>query len=540
MPRSSKASSQISVLALLTVLILIGAIVLPAAGQTSVTTYHNDNFRTGWNRAETVLTPANVGSTSFGLLQTVTLDDQVDAQPLVVTGVLITAGKFQGTHDVVYVATEGNTVYAIDTHSRTVLLSANFGMPVPAPFGCNNNGPNVGITATPVIDPSSKTLYVMVYAEGSHGPAYHLHALDLGSLKDKVTSQQVSASHKLIDGVTVNFDPNYERQRPALLFANGNVYAGFGSFCDLGPNISRGWLLGWTAATLKPFPTNMLVDQQDNVFFYLSAIWMSGYGLAADDSGNILFVTGNSASGTYDGITNIQESVVKVSPTLTTVLDVFTPSNEAALDDQDDDFGSGGVMVLPDQPGSTPHLAVAAGKVGKMFLMNEDNLGRFSPTKNNVLGTYGIGGCWCGQSYFVDPSDGIGRVVSSGGRIIKSWKVQTSPKAALVKVSMSASIGGGQDFGFFTSISSNGNASPIIWAIAHPPDSGAPTIHLLAFDPESGGTTMKLLFKGNAGSWPNVGGNANLVPVVANGLVFVASNQQLQVFGLKGSKAKKN
>ena len=114
-------------------------------------------------------------------------------------------------------------------------------------------------------------------------------------------------------------------------------------------------------------------------------------------------------------MTNIQESVVKLSSTLTSVVDLFTPKNQAALDEGDTDFGSGGVLVLPDQPGSTPHLAVAAGKDGNMYLMNEDHLGGYSPTTNDVLGTYEIGACWCGPSYFVDPSDGAGRVVSSGG-----------------------------------------------------------------------------------------------------------------------------
>jgi hypothetical protein len=122
-----------------------------AAGQIAVSTYHYDNNRTGWNQNETVLTPANVGSASFGFLHHVALDDQVDGQPLVVPGVNITAGTHQGKHDVVYVATEGNTIYAVDVHTGTVLLSPNFGKPVPMPLGCNNNGPNVGINSTPVI-----------------------------------------------------------------------------------------------------------------------------------------------------------------------------------------------------------------------------------------------------------------------------------------------------------------------------------------------------------------------------------------------------
>ena len=547
MPGHRKGHCRIGGTAVLTVL-LTGASVLLAAGQTSVTTYHYDNNRTGWNQSETVLTPANVGSPSFGLLQTVALDDQVDTQPLVVPGVQITAGKYQGPHDVVYVATESNTVYAIDVHSGTVLLNPNFGTPVPMPLGCNNNGPNVGINSTPVIDLGSNTLYVMVYTQDLTGPAYRLHALDLGSLTDKVTPQVVTASHTLTDGTTFTFNATYQRQRPGLLLANGSIYAGFGSFCDYGANLSRGWLLGWTAGTLTPFPSNRLNDQQPTSpsSFFLSSIWMSGYGPATDDEGNILFATGNSdpSGTTYDGVTNIQESVVKVSSTLTTVLDLFTPSNQEALDRQDLDFGSGGVLVLPDQPGSMPHLAVAAGKFGTMYLMNEDNLGGYSPKKNNVLGSYLVGHCWCGQSYFVDPSDGLGRVVTSGGNTVRVWKVQTSPTVALTLVAMGPGVGSAsgqlQDPGFFTSVSSNGKASPIIWAVSRPTtnNNGAP-INLFAFDPDSGGSTMKKLFEARAGNWPNTTGNANLVPVVANGMVFVASNQQLQVFGLTAAKTKK-
>jgi hypothetical protein len=130
----------------------------------------------------------------------------------------------------VYVATEGNTVYAIDAHSGTVLLKPNFGTPVRYPLGCGNNGPNVGINSTPVIDTGSNTLYVMVYTQGS-APTYTLHALDLGSLTDKVAAQTVVASHTLTNGTTFNFNAKYQRQRPGLLLANGSIYAGFGSFC---------------------------------------------------------------------------------------------------------------------------------------------------------------------------------------------------------------------------------------------------------------------------------------------------------------------
>jgi hypothetical protein len=510
-----------------------------AMAQVAVTTYHYDNNRTGWNQNETVLTPATVASSSFGLLQTVAVDDQVDAQPLLVPGVNITAGSYQGTHDVVYVATENNSVYAIDAEAGTILLSPNFGKPVPRPLNCGNNGPNVGINSTPVIDPTTNTLYVMVYTNSP--PTYTLHALDLGSLTDKVAPQVVSASHALSNGSTFSFNAKYQRQRPGLVLANGNIYAGFGSFCDLSANLSRGWLLGWAVNTLTPMAANQLTDTQatDTDSFFLSSIWMSGYAPAVDDSGNVVFVTGNSdySGTTYDGVTNIQESVVKVSPDLTTVVDLFTPSNQSSLDQGDTDFGSGGALVLPDQSGSIPHLVTAAGKYGSMYLMNGDDLGGYSTTKNNVLGTYRVDPCWCGQSYFVD-ADGAARIVSSGGHLVKVWKLATSPKPKLSQVATSGSVPGGQDPGFFTSISSSGSSNVIVWALSRPTSPKNAGILLFALNPDSG-STMTQLFKGSAGTWPSFGGNYNLVPVVANGEVFVASYKKLEIFGLQPANANK-
>jgi hypothetical protein len=174
-----------------------------------------------------------------------------------------------------------------------------------------------------------------------------------------------------------------------------------------------------------------------------------------------------------------------------------------------------------------------------MYLMNTDNLGGYSTIKNNVLGTYQIGGCWCGPSYFVD-TDGVARVVSSGGREVRVWKLATSPKPALKQESTSPFlIGGAQDPGFFTSISSSGTTNPIIWVLARPPASSPRSpVYLYAFNPDAiNGSTMTELFKGVGGYWPNLTGNSNLVPVVANGQVFVASYQELQIFGIKKATA---
>jgi hypothetical protein len=516
----------------------------------AVTTYHYDNLRTGWDPNEIKLDYARVGSPSFELLHPVALDDQVDTQPLIVPKQRIDApappGKHSETskHDVVYVATEGNTIYAIDASSGEVLLSPNFGPPVKAPLGCNNNGPNVGINGTPVIDLATKAMYVIIYTQDSGGPTYRIHELDLRNLTDKIPPVVVTASHTLSNGTTFDFNATYQRQRPALLEANGNIYAGFGSFCDFSPNVSRGWLLGWKAGSLTPLAANQLNDRQATSpgSFFLSSVWMSGYGISADQSGDLYFVTGNSdgAADTYDGVTNIQESVVKISPDLTKVKSLFTPSNVFNLDQGDTDFGSGGVLLLPLQNPPLTRLATAAGKDGRMFLLDRDNLGGYTAGgPDKVVGTFNINGCWCGQSYFFGDSQSV---VSSGGNSVEVWQVKTSPSVTLSKVASSPPIGGTQDPGFLTSVSSAGATEVIIWAVSRPNTSqnssgqcvGDPTVNLYAFNAGgSGGGTLPQLFKGSAGTWTTCTGNANIVPVVANGKVFVADYKQLSIFGLK-------
>jgi hypothetical protein len=527
-------------------LTLFGAVAVataPAMAQKrAVATYHYDNQRTGWNGNETKLTPANVGSPSFGVLAEVVLDDQVDAQPLVVPNQQITAGPTPGAYQVVYVATEANTIYAISASNGAVLLSRNLGTPVPVPLGCGNNGPNVGINSTPVIDVAAQALYVVAYTLMSGIPTYQVFALNLSDLTDKIAPVTVAASHTLSDGTTYNFNAQFQRQRAALLESSGIIYAGFASFCDFAADQSRGWLLGWQASTLAPLAANTLTDTLATGSFFLSSIWMSGYGIAAaPNGGNLFFSTGNSGPGNYDGVSNIQESVVKVDPQLVNLLGIFTPSNEDFLDQSDTDFGSGGVLLLPPEPGPFRKLAVAAGKFGTMYLLNRASLGGFTPGgTDNVLDTKFIGPCWCGPSYFTGP-DGIGRVVSSGGggpnsAQIAVWTVQTSPTVALVLEGAAPPVASGQDPGTFTTVSSNGTqaGTAIIWATGRPIDPNPAAVNLYAFAATPSSGMLPLLFSSPAGSWGNTGGNANIVPLVANGHVFVASNQQLTIFGLGG------
>ena len=265
---------------------------------------------------------------------------------------------------------------------------------------------------------------------------------------------------------------------------------------------------------------------------------MSGYGLAAEASGNLFFATGNSG-GVYTGTTNLQESVVKVGTDLS-VQGHFTPANVADLDAADRDFGSGGVMVLPDQPGSTPHIAVAAGKDGTLYILNRDNLGGLSQQPSVPIGF-----CNCGPTYYKG-LDGVGRVVSSGGQQAKTWKISSAGNSVGLQMEASADLPAfyhdlpsgapddnrRQEPGFFTSVSSNGTSAntAIIWAIGRAAQVDPDHITLYAFDGTASGGKLPLLWSGIAGAWPAPAhADANLVPTVANGRVYVASYKQLAI-----------
>lgn len=535
-----------------------------ALAQVSVTTYHNDPQRTGWNSSESTLTPAafksNIRATDqFGLIAVVGLDGQVDTQPLIVASVAAL-----GTHPIVYVATESNSIYAIDSLTGAILKRRNLGPPVgpfetwrPAPYTCTNNSDWVGINGTPTIDLPSSSIYVMNYTTIDTKPTYQLHALDLATLNDRPGSPvTVSAIQTLRDGKTYQFDATWQRQRAALLLSQNRIYAAFGSFCDMGGSHSRGWLLGWDKNSLALFSAKQLNNKLPGGSVavsphFLSSIWMSGYGIAADGDGNLYFTTGNTESGTYDSSFNISESAVKMSSDLSRVIGVFTPSNVNDLDTHDMDFGSGGLMVLPDGTGLRPEmrLAVAAGKDGRLFILNRDKMGLRSA---NIPQAVDIGACWCGPSYFqtkgrtlVSPAR---RVVTSGGDQVELWapintEIQPAPRPPLIPSltllgSAQVQQAPGTDGGFFTSISSNGTSpnSTIIWAVARAGSAGSDlNVRLYAFDATPVAGTLPLLWSGKAGEWWNTLGeaNANIVPTVANGRVFVASFWQLQIFGLR-------
>jgi hypothetical protein len=518
-----------------------------------IITYHNDSLRTGWNAAENTLTPANVTPKTFGLIAQASLDDQVDAQPLIVTNQEI---ERQGVHSVAYVVTESNTVYAIDSFSGVILNHVNLGTAVPRPLNCENSAATVGINGTPTIDLETRTLYVIAYVMEGTTPTHRLHALNLSTLADRPGSPvKIAPSGTLKDGTTYSFNSSVQRQRPALLDANGNIYAAFGSYCDFQASKSRGWVLGWSRTTLAPLGAPKLLSRATTApvsfdcYFhapwtqnhpcFLSSVWMSGYGVAADAQGDLFFTTGNTAQGIYDSTFNIAESMVKLSGDLSSVLDFFTPNDVNTLDQNDTDFGSGGTLLLPDQPGNTPHLAVAAGKEGNLFIVNRDTGKMGELSTPNIPSSVAVGPCWCGPSYFT-ASDKVGRVVSSGGSQVMQWKVNTANQPPLSLEASASLPASGQDGGFFTSISSRGTTAntAIIWAVDRPVGNDN-HLTLYAFDGTASGSSLKQLWSADAGTWPNAnatmfgGANANIVPTVANGMVYVASYKKLMIFGLR-------
>ena len=343
-------------------------------GFAGVFTQHNDNGRTGQNLNEKALTLANVNSTSFGKLFAQAVDGQVYAQPLYVPNVTI-AGH---SHNVIYVATEADSVFAFDADSNTgananplwraSLIDMAHGAaqgatPVDTVNGhlssCNALVPLVGITSTPVIDPSTNTMYVVAKSAENDSYVQRLHAIDISTGAEKPQGSVVIAGSVPGTGDgnsngTLSFDPKMHLNRPGLLLLNGVVYVGFASNCDLAPY--HGWLFAYDAAT--SVQRAIYVSTPDGSD---GGIWNSGAGISADSSANLYIATGN---GTFDTVhvpsTQLGDSIIKLFLTGTslTAIDYFTPYNQAAYNTGDLDVGSGGVLLLPDQPGSHPHQLV--------------------------------------------------------------------------------------------------------------------------------------------------------------------------------------
>ncbi len=324
-----------------------------ALAQVDVLTQHNDSSRTGANLRETALSPATVSRQQFGMLYKHTVDDQLYTQPLVATGIRIAGG----THDVVYVTTVNNSVYAFDANdaaAKAPLWHVNFGVPAnlnDADFGCLDINGKMGIIGTPVLSADKSTLYVVALTHVGGGFEQRLHALDTSTGADLPHSPALIAAP--------GFDPLMQNQRPALFLDAGRVYIGYASHCDKEPY--HGYLLSYDAQSLTEVGVLNTSPGGEG-----ASIWQSGQAPAVDSDGNIYLVTGN---GSWNGTTQFSESFMKLSPEMK-LLDWFTPSNHVQLDKQDNDLDSSGATLIPGTK-----LVLGGGKEGVLYLLDTSRLG---------------------------------------------------------------------------------------------------------------------------------------------------------------------
>jgi hypothetical protein len=499
-------------------------------------THQNDNGRTGQNLNESILTPSNVNQAQFGKLFSYALDGQAYASPLYVADLNIPG---QGFHNVVYVATEHDSVYAFDADGlvATPLWQVSFinpaaGItPVPSnanPGICCDIDPEIGMTGTPVIDQTTGTLYVVARtAEVSGGITNYvqrLHALDIATGAPKFGgSVLIQASVPALGGQEP-FAPLTQNQRAALLLSNGVVYVAFGSHSDQYP--FHGWILGYNASTL----------QQVMVFCTTpnsplgGGIWQSGGGPATDATGNIYFITGNGTFNGNTGGTEWADSFIKLSPS-GVVLDYFTPHDQANMDAHNLDLGSGGVMVLPDQLGPVPRLVGGAGKSQTVYLVNRDNMGHFNPTNDSQIVQTLIN---IFPNGFPEPGNFIPPVYFNGtiyfspiNDTVQAFRL-TNGLLTAAPTSHSSTVyafpGGAM------AISANGSTNGILWSVQF--KATAQTLGILrAYDATNLAT--ELYNSNQAGSRDTMDSPVKYnTPAVANGKVFVGANSSLVVYGL--------
>ncbi len=420
------------------VLCSIFSAVLSSSAQVNVVTQHNDLARTGQNLSETTLTPANVNVNQFGLLFRNTVDNQVYAQPLVVSAVNIGGG----THNVVYVATTSNSVYAFDADTGTQYWHVNLGTPISnADYGagCVDINGNAGIIGTPVIDPTGGMLYVVNSLNSAGVFSFMLHALDITTGADRTGSP--------VQITNAGFTPLTQNQRAGLALANGNLLIPFSSHCDMGNY--HGFLFSYDPSTLaKVAVFNASPTGNGN------SLWMSGQGPAVDSSGNMYFGTSN---GTWDGVSNFSESFIKLNPNLT-LADWFTPANHANLDGGDADLDTSGPLLIP--PGNR---LIMVGKTATGYVVNSANLGHLGDA--SAVQTITLGGALHGSAvywnsavngpevYMWAQSDKL-KAFQFNGNSLNTPNFQTGPDF----------IGG--EPGAYLSISANGNTNGVVWANA--------------------------------------------------------------------------
>ena len=512
----------------------------------NVLTWHNDAGRTGLNSNEVSLTPANVNASTFGQLFTYPVTGNVYAQPLYVSNLAIPG---QGTHNVVIVATENNDVYCFDANSTSgtsggVLWHVNLGLAAATPnsYFANRYGPyhditpQVGITSTPVIDLASGTIYIDAFTNdvaGQNSYSHHIHALSLTTGADKVTPMLVSAS-VLGNGVggngtSIPFVAEQQLQRPALTLLNGVLYVAYSGYADTDPY--HGWILGFNAATLQ---LTSVLNTTPNTLAGSSnpgegGIWMTGAGLASDGS-NLFLLVGNGDFSSSLG--NWGDSILKVTPDSSTssnpningygtrVADSFTPYNQQSLANADADLGSGGGIALPDQPGSTPHLFVGAGKQGVIYVVNRDALGGYGTSDSPTVQEVNLGhGVFSSPAYF---NSAI--YYHATGDVLKEYTLTNGRISAAPAAQGSISYSSN---GATPSISSNGTANGIVWDVQNDSSSHA---ELHAYN----AATLSELYNSNqTAARDQLGPGVKFVtPTIADGEVFVGGKGFLSVFGL--------
>jgi hypothetical protein len=497
-----------------------------AGSPVDVLRYHNDNYPTGWNQSETDLTPATVGSASFGQLTTLNVDGNVMAEPLMVSNFTMPDST---THNVLIVATGHNTIYAYDAQTYDILWQRNLGpSQSTADVGCDDIKPEYGISSTPVIvrtASNAATLYVVAATEPAPF-SFHtqLHAIDLGTGNDIRKPREIAPTGKLTTGGKIHFDPQNQWSRSALVYNNGSIYMGIGSHCDNNAGGISGWVLRYDASTLKL--TAKFNTIRASASYELSSVWMSGYSVAIDPDGNVYAVTGN---GNYDlghGQKGYGESVLKLSPSFgKKPLGTFTPSEWQTLNDEDNDFGSGGAMLIPVAGGqTTPASLVAMGKSATMYLLDIDNLnGLEGKNGYQALQKFQIDPCWCGPAYYSGSSGGVVFYQGSYDQL-RAYSVATTGTPGLTQVATSSDFAGFG--GSFPVVSSNGSnpGTAVVWAI----ERGPGYEELAAYNAQTLGNP---LFRQVAGSWSN-GNGSYLTPLVANGRVYVGAYQTVAVYGL--------
>jgi len=520
--------------------LLLGAAGLPGFAQAGdVLTYHNDNARTGQNLNETILTPANVNSAQFGLLRVLATDGRVDAQALYASGISIPG---LGQRNVLFVATEHDTVYAFDAGSGNTLWSVSLLVAGETPSddrGCSQVTPEIGVTSTPVIDRNlgpNGTMFVVAMSKNSSGQYFQrLHALDLATGTDRLPAVTISATYPGTgdnsSGGNVVFNPAQYKERAGLLLLNGIVYTAWASHCDIRPY--TGWIMGFDENTLAQTSVLNITPNGNE-----AAVWMSGAGLAADPESYIYFLAGN---GTFDTSLNgagfpvngdFGNSFMKLSTAgnVLAPVDYFATYNTPTQNSQDLDLGSGGALVLPDMTdaqGLTRQLAVGAGKDQNIYLVDRSNMGKFNSANDNAIYqklTGALpGGVWAMPAYF-NGTLYYGSVSSP----LRAFPFQSARLASSSSQTSSA-------FGYpgaTPSISANGNANGIVWVA----ENVSPAVlHAYA----AGNLANELYNSDQAANGRDQfgAGNKFITPTIANGQVYVGTTSGVGVFGLLNQSA---